>query len=272
MKTLILGAKGMLGTDISLLFPDATQWDLGDVDITNESELELKVKALNPDVIINCAAFTDVNAAEEKQEAANLLNGKALLYIVNAAKKVDAIIVHYSTDYVFDGKQKLGYAEDAPTNPLNMYGSSKALGEKNLTENYAKFYLLRTAWLFGKNGKNFISTMLDLAKTRDELKVVNDQTGSPTYTKDLAQVTFDLLEKKQPFGIYHASNDGSCTWYEFAVEIFKQASVDITVNPCTSDEYPSPAQRPKYSILQNTKLPKLRTWQKAVQAYLEETQ
>ncbi|MDP7116341.1 MAG: dTDP-4-dehydrorhamnose reductase [Candidatus Woesearchaeota archaeon] len=270
MKILILGAKGMLGTDLKKLFPDATAYDLPELDITDKQAVDKAFSTLMPEAVINAAAYTDVDGAESNEQQAYAINADAVKNIAEAAKKINAIVVHYSTDYVFEGKDKEGYKEEDYKNPLNVYGNSKSQGEDFLINETKQFYLIRTAWLFGKNGKNFVYTMMELGKTKPELSVVNDQIGSPTYTVDLARVTKQLLDEKKPFGVYHATNSGSCSWHEFACEIMKQANLSPKVSPCTTDEFPRPAKRPSFSILKNTKLPKLRQWKQALKAFMEE--
>ena len=265
-KILIVGAHGMLGSDLNLVL--SPKWALGhkDLDITNRQEVLEKISALKPDVIINCAAFTNVDGAEDDPEGAFLLNGEAVSYLVEAAKKVDAILVHYSTDYVFDGEKDGEYEEDDFTGPINVYGESKLRGEQYLE---GKFYLIRTSWLYGKNGQNFVDTMLELADKYDEIKVVNDQVGKPTWTLDLAKATADLLSVMPDFGVYHLVNEGALTWYDFAREIFKSAGQDVKVSPVTTGEFPRPAKRPMNSTLKNAKRPELRPVKEALDEYLD---
>ncbi len=198
------------------------------------------------------------------------MNADAVLYIAMAAKKASATLVHYSTDYVFDGRNINGYKEDALKNPVNIYGASKSKGEDSITSNYSKFYLIRTAWLYGKSGKNFVYKIIELASSKPMLKVVNDQFGSPTYAKDLALATKEIISSKMPFGIYHVTNSGSCSWHEFASEILKQKSLSTPIEPCSSSEFPRPAKRPSCSVMLNTKLKPLRHWKSALKAFMEE--
>ncbi len=274
-KILIVGAKGMLGQTLAatLKHHTLTLWDKDEIDITNAEQVNEKILALQPDVIINAAAYTAVDACEENSELAMQVNGVGPGNLAQAAKTIAAILVHYSTDYIFNGEKEDGYPEDfSEVEPVNAYGKSKAVGEAAITntvdEHWNKFYIIRTAWLYGVGGPNFVDTMLKLAKEKDSLSVVNDQHGSPTFTKDLAERTAWILDTQPDFGIYHVTNAGTCTWYEFAKEIFAQANVSIDVNPCTSDEFPRPAKRPAYSILLNTKLPAIRSWQDGLRDYL----
>lgn len=280
MRVLVLGAKGMLGGMLQHVFKDwqVAAWDREELDITNEAQVREKIVAQKPEIIINAAAWTDVDGAEEesKRESCFAVNEDAVRYIAQAAKDMDALVVHYSTDYVFPGDAKTGYAEDDPPGPaVNVYGESKLAGERALKESGAKFYLLRTGWLYGPGGKNFVDTMIRLGGEvqegkRDHLEIVNDQHGSPTFTKDVALATKEILENrdKYPPGIYHAVNFGETTWYGFAKKIFEIAGMNVEVEATTSDKFVRPAKRPKYSILKNTRGPKLRHWQDALADYL----
>ena len=271
MKILILGAKGMLGHDLQAEFEkdhQVTGWGIDEIDITKEEEVNKKIVQLKPNLVINAAAFTDVDGCEEKKDLCMKVNGQAVGFIAQACKKCNAVLVHYSTDYVFDGQNKEGYKEDAKLDPINLYGQSKALGEEEIQKNTTKYYLLRTSWLYGKHGKNFVDTMLNLAKERDKIKVVNDQFGKPTYTKDLAKRTKEIIEQKRDFGIYHVTNEGITSWYEFTKKIFEIAGINIEVKPQTTEQFPRPAKRPKYSALINTKLPKMRRWEEVLKEYL----
>jgi dTDP-4-dehydrorhamnose reductase len=267
-KVMILGAQGMLGKELSNVFPKTIQLDLQEVDITNQKAISECIAQNRPDVVINAAAYTDVDGAEANKEIAHKVNADAVLYIAEACKGINATLIHYSTDYIFNGQSEKGYAEDQSKDPINAYGETKAIGEDNIIKTTDNYYILRTSWLYGNQGKNFVETMLKLAKEKDSLKVINDQTGSPTYAKDLAEATKNIL--KEPFGIYHRTNDGSCTWYEFAKEIFTQTNTDITLEPCTTQEYPTPAKRPTCSILINNKLNPLPDWKDALSRYLKE--
>lgn len=273
-KLLVLGAKGMLGQDLVKVFSadrhyEVIAWDIKELDITNRKEVFEKISKLKPEIIINAAAYTDVDGCESAKDVCMRINGEAVGYLAKAAKKIDAVLVYYSTDYIFDGKKKEGYVEDEKNiSPINVYGQSKALGERELQKNTNKYYLIRTSWLYGKAGKNFVDTMLKLAQTQKKLRVVCDQHGKPTYTVDLAKRTKELLESGRDFGIYHITNEGETTWYEFAKKIFELAKVDIKVLPCTTEDFPRPAKRPEYSILINTKLPPLRSWKIALFEYL----
>jgi dTDP-4-dehydrorhamnose reductase len=273
-KILILGAKGMLGQDLAkvLVNHNLALWDFENLDITNKNQVDFKIGNLKPKVIINCAAYTAVDDCEKNKEIAMSVNGYAVSYIAKIAKEIDAILLHISTDYIFKGNEVGGYDEALlDFGPLNIYGESKLLGERLLLENANKYYLIRTSWLYGKNGKNFVDTISRLGREKRELKVINDQFGKPTYTVDLARQILYILNNDLPFGVYHVTNEtkkGGITWYEFAKKICKLQKLKIKVKPCITEEYPLPAKRPKYSALINTKLPKMRKWQKALKEYI----
>ena len=272
MKTIIIGAKGMLGQELKKTFQDWNPicWDQAEIDIADEKNVDEKISEIKPDLVINAAAYTNVDGAETNRDLAMKVNGYGVGNLAKACKKCKAILIHYSTDYVFDGKKQEGYKEDDQTkNPINAYGESKLLGEKLLQKNTDKYYLIRTSWLFGKYGKNFVETMLTLAQKNETIRVVSDQCGKPTFAFDLAKKTRSLVEEKFPFGIYHITNEGACSWYKFAKEIFKIANVNVKVIPVYSEEFPTAAKRPTWSILVNTKLPQSRPWQKALEEYLK---
>lgn len=276
-KILILGASGMLGHDLVQAFSDwdVVAWSSQDLDITNEAVVKEKILMLRPDVVVNAAAYTDVDGAEKNEQLAMQLNGEAPAFLAKACQLANAILVQFSTDSVFDGKKQTGYAEHDHPKPINVYGHSKLAGEALLQSYHNRYYIIRTSWLYGKapqrgkpRGLNFVETMLKLAQDRPEINVVNDQFGRPTFTKDLSQRVRQLLDEQEHFGIYHLTNDGVCSWYEFAQEIFKIKGVDIKVNPIKSEDYPLPTPRPQYSILNNTKLKPMRSWQEALEDYL----
>ncbi|MFA6296242.1 MAG: dTDP-4-dehydrorhamnose reductase [Patescibacteria group bacterium] len=274
MKILITGARGMLGQDLCSLLEkehEIIKYDREELDITNAEMVDEVLPKLNPNAVINCAAFTDVDGCEEqtKKEIAMKVNGYGPGNLAKACAKLDIPFFHYSTDYIFNGQEKNGYKEDYDKiDPINAYGETKALGEKLIKENCTKYYILRTAWLYGKLGKNFVDTMLQLAQKNDNLRVVNDQHGKPTFTLDLAKRTKEILDQKVKPGIYHVTNEGEASWYDFANEIFKIKGVKIKVTPCKTSEFPRKAIRPEYSALINTKLPAMRKWQEALAEYL----
>lgn len=278
MLVLVTGVSGQLGYDVvkelTAKGHEAVGVDRAQLDITDEAAVSSYVQNLKPEAIIHCAAYTNVDAAESDKEGAYKVNALGTKYLAEAAKFVDAKMVYVSTDYVFDGNGKEPYEVDHPTSPLGVYGETKLDGEIILQDTLEKYFIVRTAWVYGINGNNFVKTMLKLAQDRNELGVVYDQVGSPTYTVDLAKFLVVLVVSNK-YGIYHASNEGVCSWHEFAVEIFKQAGLDIKVNPLTSEEFPRPAARPKYSVLSKKKIvdqgfTPMRDWKEALKDYLKE--
>lgn len=257
-KVLILGANGMLGHSLQKVFPDAVCRG-HELDITNEKDIISFISELKPDIVINAAAYTDVDGCEDNQDIAFAVNGEAPGYIACACKKIGAVLVHYSTDYVFDGA-KPEYAESDAVNPINAYGESKLLGERRIMENMDNYRIIRTSWLFGRYGKNFVDTVLSLSQKMEKVRVVDDQTGKPTYTFDLAKKTSELINLDS--GIYHITNDGQCSWFEFASAFINNAV------PCSSAEFPRKAKRPEFSVLKNTKTTPMRHWKDALNDYL----
>ena len=269
MKVLILGSRGMLGTDLmnnlSKQGQDVIGLDTQDIDITKKEGMTL-IEEINPKIIVNCAAYTKVDLAEKEREKCHLINVVGVKNIVDVCKKKDIILIQLSTDYVFDGTKE-SFNEDDKKNPINYYGKTKAEAEDVIINNLEKYYILRTSWLFGKNGQNFIKTIQKLSDTKEEIKVVKDQIGSPTYTEDISENILKLVDYN--FGIYHLTNSESCSWFEFASEIVNLVHSSCIVKPCLSDEFPSDAKRPLHSTLNNNKWPKLRSWKAALKAYLE---
>jgi len=262
-KLALIGADGMLARMVKRVAPssfDLTYFDLPGFDMTNRDQVLASMSHLRPDVIVNCAAYTNVDGCETNDELALQVNGKGPGYLAEAALGVGAVLVHISTDYVFSGDKTKPYSEDDPTGPLSSYGRSKLAGEKSILDSGLKrYFILRTSWLYGPGGKNFVETIIRLAGEREELRIVADQYGSPTYTEDLANAVFQLLETSAPSGIYHFSNNGSCNWYEFAEEIVKLARVNKLpvkaerIIPIRTEDYPLPAKRPAYSIFSKHK-------------------
>jgi dTDP-4-dehydrorhamnose reductase len=270
-RYLITGAAGMLGRDLQTVFADrdVTALSRADLDIT---DLQAVVEAVaGHDVIINASAYTAVDDAETHEDLATAVNGTGAGNLARAAADIGAILVQYSTDYVFRGDATTPYPEDAPIDPVSAYGRSKALSERLVTDfNADRSYIVRTAWLYGQHGPNFASTMLRLAGERDTLTVVGDQVGQPTWTVDLARSTILLLDSAAPFGIYHGTNSGQASWFDFAQAIFADASLDPErVTPTTSAEFVRPARRPSYSVLGHDSwiaagLPAMRDWKEAL--------
>ncbi len=285
-RILLLGGYGMLGTDMYEILTssegthEVLRFSSSDLDITDVEALREAFMRHRPDWVINCAAYTAVELAEDELEKATAINSTALEGIGKAAREVGAKVIHFSTDYVFDGDNAMGYQEDDRKNPLGAYGRSKSLGEDLLFRTHPEgSYVIRTAWLYGHHGKNFVKTMLRLAAEKPEIRVVSDQTGCPTWTWDLAQAVRENFFQPSPHrtthtpspGIFHLVNSLSCTWYDFAVEIMRQAGLSTRVTPITSEGYPTKAVRPKSSILLNTKLPSLPTWQEGLRGYFSTT-
>ena len=274
MKVLILGSLGSLGQTFAEIYQDAdvTAWDRPQLDITDEATVMQKIGELAPNLIINCAAYNAVDKAEEDRATAELINGTAVGFVAAAANKVGATMVHYSTAYVFDGNNAEGYNEDDIPKPQSVYASSKLLGEQQLVEHCEKYYLIRTTWLYGKEsitGKpSFVDLMLSLAKDGKEIKGIIDEFGQPTFVKDLALGSRKLVDEKKPFGIYHLTNQGMASWYDWAAEIFKIKNMDVKLGKAMSSDFTRPAKRPQYGVLINTKAQQLRPWHEALKEYL----
>ena len=278
MKFLITGASGQLGYDVKLellnrgyydiLSPSSSVMDLRNKDSVRDTILDYK-----PDIVFHCAAYTAVDKAEDERELCSDVNINGTKYIVDACSEVGAKLIFISTDYVFDGSKDGFYLEDDKVSPVNYYGKTKWLAEENV-RGYDNHIITRISWVFGINGNNFVKTMLKLSDTRDEISVVSDQIGSPTYTKDLSKVLVDmaLSDKK---GTYHVTNDGTCSWYEFAKYIFESNNIDIVVNPIKTSDYPTKAKRPHNSRMSKEKLMNdgfsmLPDWKGAVDRYNKE--
>jgi dTDP-4-dehydrorhamnose reductase len=279
MIVLVTGVNGQLGHDVVKELTkkghEAHGTDRNTLDITNEADVHSYVGKVKPDAIIHCAAYTNVDQAETDRDSAYQVNALGTKYLAQAAKEMKAKMVLVSTDYVFNGSATEPYEVDQPTEPLGVYGETKLAGEQFLANSLEQYFIVRTAWVYGINGHNFVKTMLRLGEERGEVGVVHDQVGSPTYTVDLAALLVELIETEK-YGVYHATNSGVCSWYDFAVEIFKQAGLNVNVNPLTSEQYPRPAARPKYSVLSKKKMEAqgftaLRDWKEALSAYLSET-
>ncbi len=278
MKALIIGAQGMLGHDLVNAFTndDVIPADLPEWDITEEKNLKLKIQNCQPDIIINSAAFTDVEGAEENKELAFKVNAEGVLNLAKICQELNIPLVHISTEMVFNGEKKTGYNEDDQTSPLSIYGQSKEQGEKNLTAHCQQYYLIRSSWLFGlakqrgkPRGQNFIDKIIELGENQSEVRVVCNQYGKPTFTHDLARMLKQLVGKKMPYGVYHLVNEGVTTWYDLAKEVFRLKQIKTKLIPVTSQEFPSRVKRPTYAILNNNRFFQLRPWQEAVTEYLK---
>lgn len=284
----LVGAKGMLGTEIARLldFQKCNYYATGrEVDVTDFDAISNFVREKKISWIINCSAYTAVDEAESDVIAAEKLNAQAPENLAKLAKQIGAKLIHVSTDYVFDGSAKTPINEDSAISPCGIYGKTKAMGEKNIAETFDEFYILRTAWLYGWNGKNFVYTIIKAMNKNPSIKVVDDQFGTPTSAIDLAKVILEIVKKndckKIPFGIYHCTDLGETSWYNFALEIKKIAenlnilkNKDCVVNPCSTSKYPTAAKRPAYSVLDKTKIQsalniKLPNWKESLLEFLQ---
>lgn len=277
MKVLVTGVKGQLGYDVVKECEkrniEAIGVDVEEMDITDASKVEEVIKNSHVDAVIHCAAWTAVDKAEDEVELCTKVNVDGTRNIARVCKELDIKMMYFSTDYVFDGQGNTEWKEYDERHPLNVYGQTKCDGEIAVQELLEKYFIVRIAWVFGINGNNFIKTMLRLGKERGAVSVVNDQIGSPTYTYDLARLVVDMIQTDK-YGIYHATNEGLCSWYEFACEIFKQAGLDVEVTPVSSDAFAAKAKRPNNSRMSKVELDKngfdrLPTWQDALKRYLE---
>lgn len=277
MKVLVTGVKGQLGFDVMNELKkrgiDAIGVDIEEMDITDAACVERVMNNNHPDAVIHCAAYTAVDAAEDNEELCRRINADGTRNIANMCGKLDCKLVYISTDYVFDGEGTRPWEPDDERHPLNVYGQTKYEGELAVESALEKYFIVRIAWVFGVNGKNFIKAVLNKAKTTDKLTVVDDQFGSPTYTYDLARLLVDMVQTDK-YGFYHATNEGICNWYEFACEIFRQAGAGVEVAPVSAAEYPAKAKRPSNSRMNKDKLTengfeKLPTWQDALKRYLD---
>lgn len=278
MRTLIFGAKGQLGRELMGLFRESGEVcgrDLPEVDIRDEAALQPVFEAFGPELVINAAAYTDVDGAEDDLEGAFLANEAGARNVAELAAFYDAPTVYYSTDYVFDGAKDAPYTPDDPIDPVTVYGKSKAAGEVATRKANPHHFVLRTAWLYGPGGNHFIAKILRAAAAHSPLQVVEDEAGSPTYTMDLAKATSALV-RTQAYGIYHAANAGVCSRFELAREALRVAGVDTPVEPCSASAFPAQACRPRFSALDSSKLARstgytMRPWQEALEAYLQRT-
>ncbi|MDI6818634.1 MAG: dTDP-4-dehydrorhamnose reductase [Methanothermobacter thermautotrophicus] len=275
MKILITGSSGMLGSDlVDILSRRHEVVTSGSLDIRDlEGVMEL-LRETRPDAVVHAAAFTDVDCAETERDTAYQVNVLGTRNIAAAASAVGSSILYISTDYVFDGEKGDGYLEFDEPNPLNFYGKTKYLGEVSVRQLSERFYIVRTSWLFGRNGRNFVGTMVELAERGHEISVVDDQYGSPTYTRDLAAAIGTLLERPA-YGVYHLTNSGQCSWYEFAIDIFNELGMEVCLKPVKSHEFPRPARRPSFSVLRNYNwsmegFKPLRNYRDALRDYLKD--
>ena len=290
-KVILLGAKGQLGKALEKELSDSFEvsaFSKNELDITDFLAVKKVCGEIQPDFLVNAAAYTNVDGAEAERELALQINAEAVGNLAEACRTTGAKLIHFSTDYVFDGKSDDGYAEDAEPNPLNFYGETKLAGEKNIQASGCDFTIIRTSWLFG-DGENFVTKMLTLAEKNSEIKVVSDQIGSPTFTEDLAQATKKIIlnchprdlsaealakveggDPKKSKTIFHVTNSGTTSWADFARKIFDIKKLPTKVIDIPTAGFPTPAKRPKNSVLRNTKVPELRSWQEALEGFLNQ--
>ena len=270
---LVVGANGMLGTDLmQVLSGDVRGMDIEDIDITSFESTRRALLTLKPRIVVNVAAYTDVDGCESNRELAMQVNGEGVAHLALAAREIGAKLVHVSTDYVFDGSKTTPWLEDDPTAPISVYGESKLAGELN-AQLVPDHLIVRTQWLYGHNGRNFVETMLRLGEEREEIAVVDDQFGSPTWTHDLSLAMKALIDRGCS-GIYHAANGGSCSWNIFARTIFEESGLDVVVKPMATAELNRPAPRPLFSVLDCAKLMvdtgfRPEPWRDALKNYLQ---
>ena len=260
-KILVTGANGQLGSELRVLSVNSNHeflfTDVAELDITNREAVDNYVSEHGTDIIVNCAAYTNVDKAEDDTEMADNINHLAVKNLAEVSAKYKLILIHISTDYVFDGSKNTPYLETDPTAPLGVYGRTKLAGEKAVTDSGCDYLIIRTSWLYSSFGNNFVKTMRRLTAEKDSLKVVFDQVGTPTYAADLASAILEIIETgkyKSNSGIYHFSNEGVCSWYDFAIEIRNLSGNLCDIQPCHSDEFPSKVKRPNFSVLDKTKI------------------
>ncbi|WP_317966254.1 dTDP-4-dehydrorhamnose reductase [Paenibacillus sp. CCS19] len=279
MRIVVTGANGQLGRELMLRSDPAYElfgFGRAELDITDLAQCRAALERIKPDAVIHCAAYTAVDRAETDSDAAYQVNAAGSRNIAIAAREAGAKLAFVSTDYVFDGRSTTPYNEYDRTNPLTVYGKSKLAGEQLVQSLHDRYFVVRTAWVYGAHGANFVRTMLRLGEAGGTLKVVSDQLGSPTYTADLAQMLLTLVTT-EAYGIYHATNSGSCSWYEFAAAIFEEGGLAAQAVPCTTAEFPRPAPRPAYSVLDHSALranglPPMRHWREALRDFMQQLQ
>lgn len=278
MKVLVTGAEGMLAKDIIPCLSEQGYETLAvphsEIDVTDLRAIEATVNSFEPEIIINCAAYTEVDDAEKEEQKALMVNGTGVQNLCLACQERDIALVHFSTDYVFDGSKESPYTIYDETNPINTYGRSKLLGEKYILWLLSSFYIIRSSWLFGLHGRNFVEIMLELGQREKRVSVVNDQKGCPTWTHHLAKAVVELIESGR-YGIYHITNSESTTWFEFSMEIFHLSGMNIDVLPITSGQFPRPAKRPRNSVLDSFPLSQILgrempSWREALGEYLSQ--
>ncbi|MFD7523213.1 dTDP-4-dehydrorhamnose reductase [Paenibacillus chitinolyticus] len=278
MKILVTGAKGQLGSEVCRLFEaeghEVYGYGREKLDFTDQTACGRIIHEIRPDVLIHCGAYTAVDKAESEPDAAYRVNASGTRNLAVEAEKHNVKFCYVSTDYVFDGRGSTPYNEYDNTNPQSIYGKSKRAGEILTQTLSSRYFIVRTSWVYGRIGQNFVKTMLKLGGEKTSLNVVHDQTGSPTYAADLASFLLELVQTEK-YGIYHASNAGTCTWYEFAKAIFEESGMNVAVNPCTTDEFPRPAERPPFSVMDHMGIRSngfrdLRGWEEGLRDFLKE--
>ncbi|GGB77460.1 NAD(P)-dependent oxidoreductase [Flavobacterium suaedae] len=280
MVVLVTGASGQLGQALQAIAPKHSTLQFhfassAEADITNKENLQEVFNRLKPDFCINAAAYTAVDKAESEPEKAHLVNVTGAKNLAEVCKEYNTTLVHVSTDFVFDGNKNMPYTEEDETNPQGVYGKTKREGEQEIEKILAAHYIIRTSWLYSEYGNNFMKTMIRLGKERDALSVVNDQTGTPTNANNLAEAILQIIESgKKEYGTYHYSNEGVATWYDFAKKIFEFNTISVDVKPITTTDYPTPAKRPVYSVLDKSKIKttfnlQISDWEKALDSFTE---
>ncbi len=274
-RFLIIGHKGTLGTAFTKLLPteQIITVDRDSLDITNKQQIEAFFAKHRPEIVINCAAYTNVDGAEAEYESAYMINANAVGYLSEACNNIKARLIHYSTGMVFPGTNQNGYNEDSETNPVNKYGETKLAGEKLIQNTAQNYYIIRTEWLYGKPAsgtakKSFVELMIELGKS-GKVRGVVDEIGKPTWTNDLAKATLELLRDDNPSGVYHLTNEGEASRLDWATAIYKIKNMAVEIEPVSGSSFPRPANRPEFELLNNTKLPQLRSWQEALIEYLQ---
>ncbi|MBD7963174.1 dTDP-4-dehydrorhamnose reductase [Fictibacillus norfolkensis] len=277
-KVLVTGANGQLGRELVEFFSEDLNYEVfgygrKELDITNQEQVEKLFWEIQPDIVVHSAAYTKVDLAETDVDTAYEINSVGTRNIAVAAENIGSKLVYISTDYVFDGTGVEPYNEFMRTSPIGVYGKTKLAGEELVSSFHKKYFIVRTSWVYGKHGSNFVKTMLKIADEKDNLSVVDDQIGCPTYTFDLVACISDLI-KTSKYGVYHVSNSGSCSWFEFAKAIFEEAGIKVKLNPCTSKEFPRPAPRPAFSVFDHMSLrlngfQPMRHWKEALAEFIE---
>lgn len=278
LKVVVTGAKGQLGMDLMSILQNQDKYEVygfgkQDLDITNAEQVRKTMEQINPDIIIHAAAYTNVDLAEKEPQLAFQINGLGTQNIAMAASNQKSKLIYISTDYVFSGNTLCPYTELDTPDPIGVYGKTKLAGEEFVRAHHDRFFIIRTSWIYGKYGNNFVKSMLRLAHEKKKISVVNDQVGCPTYTLDLINSILAIMETDK-YGIYHISNSGICSWYEFARAIFEEARLSVDLTPCQTIDFPRLAHRPKYSVLNHTSIEtngfsKMRHWREALNIFMQ---